>query len=208
MITQWWKFLILFPLVFIILLCFHCNQINQRLESVSSWPPTGPWKPCISKTALSLLIPQLPHTVTPSFCPLNGGTAVTVHLVPEAETWIFFIPSPVLPKLSRRPDLIYFLSVPQIHSPFSPNYCWLVLSLLLVINLNRKFFLRNLLSLFCQVIVCSWLCLTDSQKNPWVTSFPMYASGMKKLVFLRTVTELFAHGVPAANRVCGFSVLP
>lgn len=133
-------------------------------------------------------------------------SAVTAHLVPEAETWIFFIPSPALPKLSRLPDLIYFLSVPQIHSPLSPNYCWLVLSLLLVTNLNLKFFLRNLLSLFFQVIVCSWLCHTDSQKNPWVTSFPMYASGMKKLV-LGTVTELFAHGVPAANRVPGFGVL-
>lgn len=159
----------------------HGSHTYWKLISVSSYPSS----------------PTLWH-------PLS---AVTVHLVPETETWIFFIPSPALPKLSRLPDLIYFWSVPQIHPPFSPNCCWLVLSLLLVTNFKHKFFPRNLLSLFFQVIVCSWLCHTDSQTNPWVTSFPMYASGMKKLVFLRTVTELFSHGVPAANRVPGFGVL-
>lgn len=102
-------------------------------------------------------------------------STVTVHLVPEAETWIFFIPSPALPKLSRLPDLIYFWSVPQIHPPFSPNCRWLVLSLLLMTNFKRKFFPRNLLSLFFQVVVCSWYAtLTHRRILGWLSFLCMH----------------------------------
>lgn len=117
---------------------------------------------------ISVSVPQLPHTVIPSFyCHSSPG--------PWSRNRIFFIPSPALPKLSRLPDLIYFCSVPQIHPPFSPSCRWLVLSLLLITNFKHKFFPRNLLSLFFQVVVCSWYAtLTHRRILGWLPFLCMH----------------------------------